>query len=188
MDAFRVLLVKEAWWLPLGLPLVPFIVLEMWGNWGWGDCTGVLGLSTQDDVEGVPPMGLPAFSLPESLSRSPLLCKPSRCWPPIFILLQVCRTRYFKGRGPFCQRKSERKPLLESLFLFPTPLAQLVQNLEGLLMYLPFSKCKCMLCPLVCSSPSKVLLHTWHQPNKRDEIKLHLTWHGSRKDYTIAVW
>lgn len=131
MDVFRVLLVKEAWWLPPELPLVPFIVLEMWGNWGWGDCTRVPGLSMQDDVEGTPPVGLPAFSLPESLSRSPLLCKPSRCWPLIFILLQVCRTRYCKGRGPFCQRKSERKSLLESLFLFSIPLANLTKTCKA---------------------------------------------------------
>ena len=78
MEALRALLVKDEWWLLLGLPPVPFIVLEIWGNWGCGDCTGVLGLSKQDEVEAVPPAGLLAFSLPESLSRSPLLFKPSR--------------------------------------------------------------------------------------------------------------
>lgn len=32
IDVFRALLVKEDWWLLLGLLLVPFMVLEMWGN------------------------------------------------------------------------------------------------------------------------------------------------------------
>jgi len=77
IDVFRALLVKEDWWLLLGLLLVPFMVLEMWGNWGCGDWTGVLGLGKQEEVEGMPPAGLLALSLPESLSSSPLLFKPS---------------------------------------------------------------------------------------------------------------
>lgn len=100
IDDFRGLLAKEDWWFPLGLLLVPFIVLEMWGNCGWGDCTGVLGLGKQEEVEGIPPAGLLALSLPESLSSSPVFGSPSLWWL-IFILLQVGRTLYFKGSGPF---------------------------------------------------------------------------------------
>lgn len=58
MEDFRALLVKEDWWLLPGLLLVPFMVLEMCGNCGWGDWTGVLGLGRQEEVEGSPPAGL----------------------------------------------------------------------------------------------------------------------------------
>lgn len=109
-EAFRALLEKEGWWLLPGLPPpVPLMALEMCGNCGCGDWTEAAGLSRHlEEVDGAAPAGLLALSLPESLSSSPLWFKPSRGWPPSFILLHVGRTRYFKGRGPFCRRKEPK--------------------------------------------------------------------------------
>lgn len=100
-DIFLALLMKGFWWLELGVELVPLMVVEMWGNWGWGDWIGVLGFGMQAEVEGTPPAGLPALSLPESLSRSPLMLFNLSAGWPIFIRLQLGLTRYFNGRGPF---------------------------------------------------------------------------------------
>lgn len=63
------------------------------------DWTGVLGLGSGEDVDGAP-AGLLAWSLAESLSERLALLKPS-CACVIFIFLQLGRTRYFKGSGPF---------------------------------------------------------------------------------------
>lgn len=78
---------------------VPFTLL---GAGGWGDCAGVPGLGSDDDVEGAP-AGLPALSLAESLSRPDLLVLfwPSCSAGLTFIFLQFGRTLYFSGRGPF---------------------------------------------------------------------------------------
>lgn len=81
---------------------VPFTLL---GAGGWGDCAGVPGLGSDDDVDGAP-AGLPALSLAESLSRPDLLVLfwPSCCAGLTFIFLQFGRTLYFSGRGPFWEQ------------------------------------------------------------------------------------
>lgn len=149
MEDFRALLVKEDWWLLPGLLLVPFMVLEMCGNCGWGDWTGVLGLGRQEEVEGSPPAGLLALSLPESLSSSPLLLRPSRWWP-IFILLQVGRTRYLRGSGPFCKARDPSEPRAPPRHAAACHNRVTVLQTESL----PVSRCRCRQCPSACSSPS----------------------------------
>lgn len=60
------------------------------------------GLGSEEDVEGAP-AGLPALSLAESLSGPDLLVLfwPSCCAWLTFIFLQLGRTLYFSGKGPF---------------------------------------------------------------------------------------
>lgn len=98
---------------------VPFTLL---GAGGWGDCAGVPGLGSDDDVEGAP-AGLPALSLAESLSRPDLLVLfwPSCCAWLTFIFLQLGRTLYFRGRGPFWQQqiKTEISPQINLWQLKP---------------------------------------------------------------------
>lgn len=82
---------------------VPFTLLGPCGSCGCGDWAGVPGLGSDEDVDGAP-VGLPALSLAESLSGPDLLALfwPS-CWAWLtFIFLQLGRTRYFSGNGPFC--------------------------------------------------------------------------------------
>lgn len=59
----------------------------------------MLGLGSGEEVDGTP-AGLLAFSLAESLSERFVLFTPS-CGCAIFIFLQLGRTRYFRGSGPF---------------------------------------------------------------------------------------
>ena len=59
-----------------------------------------LGLGRGEEVEGAPAAGLLALSLAESLSDCAAQLGPSGGWL-IFIFLQLGRTRYFSGRGPF---------------------------------------------------------------------------------------
>lgn len=82
---------------------VPFTLV---GPCGWGDCAGVPGLGSDDDVDGAL-AGLPALSLAESLSGPDLLMLflPSCCALLTFIFLQLGRTRYFSGNGPFWEDK-----------------------------------------------------------------------------------
>lgn len=62
----------------------------------------VVGLERGEEVDGppAPPAGLLALSLAESLSERAALLGPSEGWA-IFIFLQLGRTRYCRGRGPF---------------------------------------------------------------------------------------
>lgn len=59
----------------------------------------MLGLGSGEEVDGTP-AGLLALSLAESLSERFVLFTPSCGWA-IFIFLQLGRTRYFRGSGPF---------------------------------------------------------------------------------------
>lgn len=59
----------------------------------------MLGLGSGEEVDGTP-AGLLALSLAESLSERFVLFTPSCGWV-IFIFLQLGRTRYFRGSGPF---------------------------------------------------------------------------------------
>lgn len=59
----------------------------------------MLGLGSGEEVDGTP-AGLLALSLAESLSERFVLFTPS-CGGVIFIFLQLGRTRYFRGSGPF---------------------------------------------------------------------------------------
>lgn len=81
---------------------VPLTLVGTWGSCGCGDWAGVPGLGSDDDVDGAP-AGLPALSLAESLSGPDLLVLfwPSCCAWLTFIFLQLGRTRYFSGKGPF---------------------------------------------------------------------------------------
>lgn len=80
---------------------VPLTLLGPWGSCGCGDRAGVPGLGSEEDVDGAP-TGLPALSLAESLSGPDrlVLFWPSCAWLT-FIFLQLGRTRYFSGKGPF---------------------------------------------------------------------------------------
>lgn len=73
------------------------------GSCACGDWAGVPGLGSDEDVDvDGAPAGLPALSLAESLSGPDLLLFwPSCCACVTFIFLQLGRTRYFRGRGPF---------------------------------------------------------------------------------------
>lgn len=80
------------------------------GSCACGDWAGVPGLGSDEeaDVDGAP-AGLPALSLAESLSGPDLWAWfwPSCCAWLTFIFLQLGRTRYFRGRGPFCGGHTE---------------------------------------------------------------------------------
>lgn len=83
---------------------VPLTLMGPWGSCGCGDCAGVPGLGSDEDVDGAP-AGLPALSLAESLSGPDLLALfwPSCCAWLTFIFLQLGRTLYLSGNGPFCE-------------------------------------------------------------------------------------
>lgn len=125
-DGFRGLfLLNGIWWLVLE---DPFIVVDIWGKCEWGDCPGVQGLGSDEDVDGAA-AGLLALSLPESLSKSPLVLFTPSCWIPILILLHVCLTRYFRGSGPFWNKiedisakvKVQRWKFLRQLYVVDLP-------------------------------------------------------------------
>lgn len=89
------------------------VPLTLLGAGGWGDWAGVTGLGSDDDAEGAP-AGLPALSLAESLSTPDrlVLFRPSCSAWLTFIFLQLGRTLYFSGSGPFW---GQQKPDLNTL-------------------------------------------------------------------------
>lgn len=96
----------------VGVPLTLLGPCGSCGSCGWGDCAGVPGLGSDEDVDGAP-AGLPALSLAESLSGPDLLALfwPSCCSWLTFIFLQLGLTRYFKGSGPFCREKRQHRAI-----------------------------------------------------------------------------
>ncbi len=100
----------------LGLVIVvPLIGLEIWVRWGCEGWTSVLGLGSGEEVDGTP-AGLLALSLAESLSERFVLFTPSCGWV-IFIFLQLGRTRYFRGSGPFYEICEKRHLFIERWIL-----------------------------------------------------------------------
>lgn len=79
------------------------VLLELGEPW-----EGVAGLGREEEVAGSV-AGLLALSLTDSHSEAPLVLVHSEFagWDN-FILLQAGCTRYFKGRGPFCQKKGKK--------------------------------------------------------------------------------
>lgn len=80
--------------------MLTVVVLELGEPW-----EGVAGLGSEEEVVAGKVAGLLALSLTDSHSDAPLVLVPSELagWEESFSLLQAGWTRYFKGRGPFCQ-------------------------------------------------------------------------------------
>ena len=82
------------------------LMVEMCERPEQADWTAALGMGGEEQLEGSMVAGLLGLSLPESVSTSgrlsalPLLSSSSR-GPLSFIFLQLGRTLYFRGRGPF---------------------------------------------------------------------------------------
>lgn len=83
--------------------MLTVVVLELGEPW-----EGVAGLGKEEEVVAGKVAGLLALSLTDSHSEAPLVLVHSELggWDESFSLLQAGWTRYFKGRGPFCRRKS----------------------------------------------------------------------------------